>query len=81
MTRKIQGTPNAGRKIKMTFFTLILLVFSIASIAQTTYYIDPTYTGATRNGSIATPCSEPSYLSTTLDVSPPVFNATIGLPT
>ena len=55
MKIKFQWTPNTGRKMKINLFTFILLVFSLASIAQSTYYIDPSYSGATSNGSLATP--------------------------
>ncbi len=55
MKRKTNRNQNTGRQIKMTFILFILLVFSITSIAQTTYYIDPTYSGQTQNGTIGNP--------------------------
>jgi uncharacterized protein YgfB (UPF0149 family) len=55
MKRKINRAPNSNRIIKMAFFTVLLLVLSLASSAQTTYYIDPEFTGQTPNGSIENP--------------------------
>ncbi|MDY0103306.1 MAG: cadherin domain-containing protein [Lentimicrobium sp.] len=63
MKREITKTQTSCRKLKSTLLTLAILIFSLASTAQTTYYIDPTFTGQTRNGSIDSPYSEWSQVN------------------
>ncbi len=55
MKRESTTTPTSGQKLKTAFFTLFLLITALASTAQSSFYIDPSFTGQPRNGSIENP--------------------------
>lgn len=52
-----------SRKAKSAILSVILMIFSTTILAQTTVYIDPSYTGSSQNGSIQTPYSSWSQVS------------------
>lgn len=64
--RSITGGGISNNKPRFLFlaFTILLLVFYSSILFSATIYIDPTFTGSTRNGSITNPYS--SWTSFTL---------------
>ncbi|KAF0202001.1 MAG: outer membrane adhesin-like [Bacteroidetes bacterium] len=53
----------SSRILNSGILALILLTFTLATTAQTTVHIDPTYTGSGQNGSLQTPYSSWSQVS------------------
>src|SRR5690242_9611612 len=47
--------PNFNKILAILFFALLICGASAPCFAQTKYYVDPNYTGSTRNGSAAQP--------------------------